>query len=109
MRRFAAALITLACSGVTFAQTPGVGDTRPSAPGTEEVAPADAPLMKDRTPADSSAPKAETDHTLAHCRELEGKGRVDCVREERATAPASAAGATRRAEPPTAPPPQNPR
>jgi hypothetical protein len=109
MRRFAVALITLAVSGVTSAQTPGMDATRPAAPGAEEAAPADAPLMKERKPLDSSAPKAETDHTLARCHEVEGKAREDCVREERAAAGSAAVGATRRAEPPTAPPAQNPR
>ena len=96
-------------SSVTFAQTPGMGDTRPAAPGAaQESAPADRPL-KEVAPPESAAAKAETDQTLARCRELEGRAREDCVREDRAAGTDAAAGATRRAEPPTAPPAQNPR
>jgi hypothetical protein len=106
MRRFAVALITLLAAGVTSAQTPGLGQTRPAAPDTpSETAPADRPLNVPQTPPESASQKTETDRTLARCRELEGNARETCMRDERTPG----AGATRRPEPPTAPPPQNPR
>jgi hypothetical protein len=48
---------------------------------------------------------AERDATLIHCPQLMGAQREECLRGERS----AAGGATRPGEPPTAPPPQNPR
>ena len=69
------------------AQTPGVGESRPSA------------AQKKEPPA----------HELKRCEEFSGTQREDCLRELRAAEGRAAAGATRRPEPPTAPPPYNPR
>jgi hypothetical protein len=95
-----AAVIALFASASAAAQTPGLGETRPADPAPREETPAAdnkaAPL-----PAQD---KARSDRDLGRCRELTGTARADCQREDRA-----ASGATRRDEPPSAPPPQNPR
>jgi hypothetical protein len=103
MRHARVALVTLFRSIAAFAQTPGLGETRPVDPAAREPAGAD---LK-RPPVAPPAPeRSQNDNERApsRCAELAGTARDDCVREERA-----GAGATRRAEPPSAPPPQNPR
>ena len=92
------ALATSAFVSFAFAQTPGLGETRPAPPQTINK---EGPAAK--TP--PAPEKTQTDSVLGRCDRLEGAARDDCLREERD----AAAGATRRAEPPTAPPPQNPR
>ena len=90
--RIALAVIFFSCAAA-WAQTPGLGETRPSAPEPEKQ-------QRDK-------PKAEAPR---RCAELSGTAREDCLREEKTVSGESAAtGATRRPEPPTAPPPQNPR
>ena len=97
------ALVTLLSSTAAFAQTPGLGDTRPVDPAARDEANTD--IKKPPTPpAAPERAQSDTDRATGRCAELTGTAREDCLREER-----SAAGATRRAEPPSAPPPQNPR
>jgi hypothetical protein len=91
----AATLLGIFCAA--GAQTPGVGETRPSAP--EKKAPS----------SDAQKPAADAARDAKRCEELAGTLREDCLREDRAHDATSAAGATRRPEPPTAPPPQNPK
>jgi hypothetical protein len=79
------------------AQTPGMGDTRPVPP--EKKAPV-AP--------ETGKTQSESGHELKRCDGYSGTMREDCLRELRAAEGAAAAGASRRPEPPTAPPPQNP-
>ena len=101
----AATIFAVLFSSLAFAQTPGLGDTRPAPPsGRDDVPPALGDSKEPRAP--HTAPRAaDSDRTLARCQELIGGAREDCLREERS----AAGGETRRAEPPTAPPPQNPR
>ncbi|HUQ73142.1 MAG TPA: hypothetical protein VM183_00345 [Burkholderiales bacterium] len=101
MRAFPTVLaaIFLAASSA-LAQTPGIGETRP------------APDRKTGAP-DAQKPEPGAERALKRCSEIAGTVREDCLREERdATGAAvneAATGGTRRPEPPTAPPPQNPR
>lgn len=74
-----------------------MGETRPAPP------PSDVAEKKDRLP----KPAAESDRALARCQELAGELRDECMRKERERAAAAGAGSA--PEPPTAPPPQNPR
>jgi hypothetical protein len=96
--------IPFAVMGFTFAasalaQTPGLGETRPAPPQSVDK---EAPAAK-TAPAPE---KTQPDAALGRCQlAQEGRARDDCLREERD----AAAGASRRPEPPTAPPPQNPR
>jgi len=99
MRRTFVALVTL-LAGSAFAQPPGLGETRPVDPAAREEASADI-----KKPAAPERAQSDSDRAPSRCAELAGTARDDCLRGERA----AAAGATRRAEPPTAPPPQNPR
>lgn len=89
-------------SGIALAQTPGLGETRP-------IPDADAAKQEPQGKESEAAPprreNSQTDAALGRCKELFGEPREQCLREERN----AAAGATRRAEPPSAPPPQNPR
>ena len=95
-----ASIIALFASATAAAQTPGLGETRP----------ADRTPSEETRAADSKASplppedKAPSDRDLGRCRELADTARADCLREQRA-----ASGASRRDEPPSAPPPQNPR
>jgi hypothetical protein len=103
MRHARVALVTLFWSIAAFAQTPGLGETRPVDPAAREPASADVR----KPPAPAAAPErsqSDSERVPSRCAELAGTARDDCMREERA-----GAGATRRAEPPSAPPPQNPR
>jgi hypothetical protein len=96
-----------------WAQTPGVGDTRPSVPGARDgSAPADGAIkggsMEKSGPAvDATKPLSEADSAVARCHDLSGSLRDDCLRQEQSRN--AGAGATRAPEPATAPPPQNPR
>ena len=83
---------------VAAAQTPGMGDTREATPDK-------------KAPPVSEPHKSETEsgHEIKRCEEYSGTLREDCLRGLRAAEGAAAAGSTRRPEPPTAPPPQNPR
>ena len=95
-----AAIVALLASGAAAAQTPGLGETRPAAPAPREEAPAPENKTAPLPPVD----KAQSDRDVGRCRDLPDSARAACLREDRA-----ASGATRRAEPPSAPPPQNPR
>ena len=103
----------LAFSAAAIAQTPGLGDTRPSVPGARDgSAPADGAikggsLEKSGPAVDATKPQTEADSALARCHDLSGSLRDDCLRDERNRN--AGAGATRAPEPATAPPPQNPR
>jgi hypothetical protein len=104
MKRTVVALVTLLAAGAAFAQTPGLGETRPVDPAARDAAGADVK----QPPAQPASPeRAQSDNGRApgRCDELSGTARDDCLREDRA----AGAGATRRPEPPSAPPPQNPR
>ncbi|HET7366438.1 MAG TPA: hypothetical protein VFJ70_22930 [Burkholderiales bacterium] len=98
------ALVTLLWSIGAFAQTPGLGETRPVDPAARDEAttvvkkPAAPPTSAERSQSDN-------DRTPSRCAEVSGTSRDDCLRDGRA----AGAGATRRPEPPSAPPPQNPR
>jgi hypothetical protein len=95
------ALVTLLASAGALAQTPGIGETRPAPPppgaAIERTEPRTAPAP------DKAG--SEADAAISRCSELTGAAHDDCVHKERA----APAGATRRPEPPSAPPPQNPR
>jgi hypothetical protein len=91
-------VILTGLSAVAAAQTPGMGDTR-AAP-TEKQAPPEP---------ESRRSPSEPGHELKRCNDYSGTRREDCLRGLRAAEGAAGAGATRRPEPPTAPPPQNPR
>lgn len=98
--RIAAAALAVFCSAA-LAQSPGVGETRPSAP-QDSTAP--------DTASKSSEPRrddgATTRERASQCPQLSGKPRDECLRAEREPA---AGGTQPPREPPTAPPPQNPR
>ena len=96
MRLFSLIALALFCSAAA-AQAPGVGETRPPAPGPE------APDRQHKLP----KPAAESDRALARCEALALELRDECLRKEHERD--AAAGAGRAPEPPTAPPPQNPR
>jgi hypothetical protein len=104
MRCTVVALVTLLAASAAFAQTPGLGETRPVDPAARDEAttvvkrPAAPPVSPERSQSDN-------DRAPSRCAELTGTARDDCLRDERTTG----AGATQRAEPPSAPPPQNPR
>jgi hypothetical protein len=105
------ALLALFLTGAAFAQTPGMGETRPTVPGARDGgAPADGAIkggsVKERDPAvEPGKREADSDRAISRCNELSGTLREDCLREERN----AGAGGTRPSEPATAPPPQNPR
>jgi len=86
--------MALLLSSAAFAQTPGIGETRP-APAKDEVPP---PAPSERS---QGAPARE----ISRCEKLADAQRERCLREGRN----AATGGTRRTEPATAPPPQNPR
>jgi hypothetical protein len=98
--RTAMAVIFFGICAPALAQTPGIGETRPVAPEPQE---------KKSAAADAAKPQTDAQRALKRCDELSGTLREDCLRENRAAAGEAGAGATRRPEPPTAPPPQNPR
>lgn len=100
--RTAIAVIFFGICAPALAQTPGMGETRPMAPAPEE---------KKAAEPDAQKRHADPGHALKRCDELSGTLREDCLREQRPMGAGAGgeAGATRRPEPPTAPPPQNPR
>ena len=104
-------LLALFLSGTAFAQTPGIGETRPTVPGSrDEAAPADGAIkggtVKERDPAvEPGKREADSDRAISRCSELSDTLREDCLRQQCN----AAAGGTRPSEPATAPPPQNPR
>jgi len=95
--RTLAAVIVSGFYAAALAQTPGMGETRP-VPDERKAPPG----------AETTKPRAEPSRELKRCEEFSGTLREDCLREQRATDGAAGAGATRRPEPPTAPPPTNP-
>jgi hypothetical protein len=101
MKRTVVALVTLLAGGAALAQTPGLGETRPIDPAARDAASADVK----KPPAAPGRAQSDDDRAPSRCAELPATARDDCVREDRA----AGAGATRRPEPPSAPPPQNPR
>jgi hypothetical protein len=94
--RTALGVIFFSVCATAAAQTPGIGETRPAAPERKE------------TGSEAHKPPAEPERELKRCEEYSGTQREDCLRDLRAAEGKAAAGATRRPEPPTAPPPQNP-
>lgn len=94
--------VAFALAAAAVAQTPGLGETRPAPDG--DAARQD-PVVKEREATPPRTEKSQSDAAINRCKELFGERREACLREERS----AATGATRRAEPPTAPPPQNPR
>jgi hypothetical protein len=96
--RTLAGVIFFGFGAIAAAQTPGMGDTREAPPEKKS-----APVPETR----GSPP--ESGHELKRCEEYSGTRREDCLRGLRAAEGAAGAGNTRRPEPPTAPPPQNPR
>jgi hypothetical protein len=87
----------LSFCAAAFAQTPGMGDTRPMPP--EKKAPPASEAQK--------AP-ADAERELKRCDDFSGTRREDCLRDLRAAEGRAGAGASQRPEPPTAPPPNNP-
>jgi hypothetical protein len=106
-------LIMVVSSANAFAQTPGVGDTRPTVPGARDgSAPADGAIkggsMEKSGPGTDATRSANVPDTASErCHDLSGSLRDDCLRQERERN--AGAGGTRAPEPATAPPPQNPR
>ncbi len=96
------AVIAFTLAGAALGQTPGLGETRPA---PDNDAAKQDPAVKEREATPSRTERSQSDAAISRCKELFGEPREQCLREERS----AAAGATRRAEPPTAPPPQNPR
>ena len=104
MKHARVALVTLLWSIAAFAQTPGLGETRPVDPAARDEANPDVKKPQ-APPAGPEHSQSDNDRAPGRCAELTGTVRDDCLREERS----GGAGATRRPEPPSAPPPQNPR
>jgi hypothetical protein len=100
MRGIFVALVTGLAASMAFAQTPGLGETRPVDRAARDETTADV-----KKPPAPERSQSDNDRVPGRCAELAGIARDDCLREERT----ANAGATRRPEPPTAPPPQNPR
>ncbi|MBV9189189.1 MAG: hypothetical protein JOZ85_01810 [Betaproteobacteria bacterium] len=94
----------IACAA--FAQTPGMGDTRPTPPSlAEQRGPVGGGTQKE-SPADvAEKAHSRSDRTINRCEKMDDAQRERCLRQEGR----SAAGGTQNAEPATAPPPQNPR
>jgi hypothetical protein len=105
MKLIRAVLLTLFFSNTALAQTPGMGETRPLPPSREDPPPALGDSQEPRAPSVQPRTSAERDAAFVRCPQLAGAQREECLREERSAAD----GTTRPAEPPTAPPPQNPR
>jgi hypothetical protein len=105
------AIAALFLSGAALAQTPGMGETRPTVPGARDGSgPAHGAIKSDavneREPVvEPGRREADSDRAITRCNELSGSLRDDCLRQERN----AGAGGTRPSEPATAPPPQNPR
>ena len=106
MKLARAAVLTVFFSHAAMAQTPGLGDTRPvPSPSREDPPAALGDSHEPRAPVAQPPTRAESDPVRIRCEQFAGAEREDCLRDERS----SAGGATRPAEPPTGPPPQNPR
>lgn len=105
MKLLRAALLTVFFSNAALAQTPGMGETRPLPPSREDPPPALGDSHERRAPDVQPRTPTEHDSALVRCPQLAGAQREDCLRGERSAAD----GTTRPVEPPTAPPPQNPR
>ncbi len=87
----------LLLSSAAFAQTPGIGETRPTPPSLDEQrGPVGAGTGKEPAPITKQ---------VSRCDKVADALREQCLREERN----AATGGTQRTEPATAPPPQNPR
>lgn len=93
-------LILFGICAAAAAQTPGIGDTREVPP--EKKAPPTPEHRKSQTESGGG-------HELKRCDDYSGTMREDCLRGLRNAEGAAASGNTRRPEPPTAPPPNNPR
>lgn len=91
-------LLFVACAAAA-AQTPGMGDTREVPPEKKAA----------RVPEHRKSQTDSGSHELKRCDDYSGTMREDCLRGLRAAEGAAASGSTRRPEPPTAPPPNNPR
>lgn len=89
-----------------YAQTPGIGETRPTPPALDEQrGPVGGGTGKEPAPIGApEKPRSASDRDISRCDKLSDTMRDECLRNER-----SAAGGTRRAEPATSTPPQNPR
>jgi hypothetical protein len=100
---FAALLL----SSAALAQTPGIGETRPAPPSLDEQrGPVGGGTGNDPAPEVAPGKRHSTaDREISRCNKLSDEPRAQCLREERA----AAAGGSRRAEPATSTPPQNPR
>ena len=96
----------LACSAA-LAQTPGMGETRPTPPSLDESrGPVGDGTGKQPAPALGPGQRhAASDREINRCQKLSDEMRAQCLRDERA----AAAGSSRHAEPATSTPPQNPR
>ena len=95
----------IACAA--FAQTPGMGETRPAPPSVDEQRGPVGTGTGKEVPPDLGAERAHSrsDRAINRCEKLAEAQREQCLREEGR----SAAGGTRRNEPATSTPPQNPR
>ena len=100
---FAAMLL----SSAAFAQTPGMGETRPTPPSLDEQrGPVGGGTQNEPAPQVSPAKRhSASDAEISRCEKLTNEPRTQCLREERS----AAAGNSRQAEPATSTPPQNPR
>lgn len=103
--RFAFAAMLL--SSAAFAQTPGMGETRPTPPSLDEQrGPVGAGTQAEPAPQVSpGTPNTASDREISRCEKLANELRAQCLREERS----AASGSSQRPEPATSTPPQNPR
>jgi hypothetical protein len=94
-------------AGAAFAQTPGIGETRPTPPSLDEQrGPVGGGTGKEAAPVGApEKPRSASDQEISRCDKLSDATRDECLRHERS----AAGGGTRRAEPATSTPPQNPR
>ena len=101
------ALVSALTACAAFAQTPGIGETRPTPPSLDEQrGPVGGGTGKEAPPGlDAEKAHSRSDRAINRCEKMDEAQRERCLREEGR----SAAGGTRHAEPATAPPPQNPR
>lgn len=94
-------------SSAAYAQTPGMGETRPTPPAIDETrGPVGGGTGKEPSPDTPHEKRHSTsDREISRCDRLSNEARTQCLREERS----AAAGGSRRGEPATSTPPQNPR
>ncbi len=97
----------LLLSSAAYAQTPGIGETRPTPPSLDEQrGPVGSGTGKEPAPEVTPEKRhSASDREMSRCDKLSQEQRATCLREERD----AAAGSSRRAEPATSTPPQNPR